>query len=413
MDALPQSPASAIRPRRSCQLAAALLVVSLLAPCSATDPFVQTPGPVRPPQLSPAAAGMSAERLQVIEQMVELEIQRERMPGCVVLIGRREGVVYRRAFGLRQLKPTELPMTEDTVFDLASLTKPVATATSVMILVDRGKLSLDETAAHYWPEFGVNGKGVITIRQLLTHTSGLIPDNPMADYSGSPSESFARIAALSLSAPPGEQFIYSDVGFLVLGHIVERISGSSLNEFVHAEICQPLGLAETGYLPSPQLSQRAATTQERDGKWMQGQVHDPRAWALGGVAGHAGLFSTADDLSVYATMMLNQGRQQQTQLLSQKTWELFTTGIEVPRGRRAPGWDSLSPYSSNRGDLMSDHAFGHGGFTGTGIWIDPQQNLYVIFLSNRVHPDGNGSVNSLIGRIGTVAGAAIPASESR
>lgn len=413
MDSLTQSSVAARTQLRFRLLAVVLLTAGLFAPCPASEPLPETRTPLPPPRLSPAAAGMSAARLEVIEQMVEQEIARERMPGCVVLIGRREGVVYRRAFGLRQKTPTELPMLEDTVFDLASLTKPIATGTSIMILVDRGRISLDETAAHYWPEFGVNGKDVITIRQLLTHTAGLIPDNAMADYSGSRSESFARIAALGLSAPPGEKFIYSDVSFLVLGHIVERITGSSLHEFVQAEICQPLGLAETGYLPSPQLSSRAATTQERDGKWMQGQVHDPRAWALGGIAGHAGLFSTADDLSVYATMMLNHGSLQQTQILSQQTWELFTTAVEVPRGRRTLGWDSLSPYSSNRGDLMSDHAFGHGGFTGTGIWIDPQQNLYVIFLSNRVHPDGNGSVNSLIGRIGTVAGAAIPASENR
>ncbi|MGB0738809.1 MAG: serine hydrolase domain-containing protein, partial [Planctomycetaceae bacterium] len=236
---------------------------------------------------------------------------------------------------------------------------------------------------------------------------GLIPDNSLKDYTGSRDDSFRKIAELKLSAPPGEKFMYSDVGFLVLGRIVERITGDTLSVFVTQNICEPLNLQETGYQPSPELAARAAVTQQRDGQWMQGQVHDPRAWALEGIAGHAGLFSTADDLAAYATMMLNHGALDGQRILSPDSIRVFTTGLEVPRGRRTPGWDSLSPYSSNRGDLMSEQAFGHGGFTGTGIWIDPADNLYVIFLSNRVHPDGKGSVNALIGRTGTIATAAI------
>ncbi len=350
---------------------------------------------------------MDLSRLQQIDRIIEDGIRQEKMPGCVVLIGRREGIVYRRAFGLKQKVPANVPMTPDTLFDLASLTKPIATGTSVMILRDRGLISLDAKAAEYWPEFGVNGKERITIRQLLTHTSGLIPDNSLKDYTGSRDDSFRKIAELKLSAPPGEKFMYSDVGFLVLGRIVERITGDTLSVFVTQNICHPLNLQETGYQPSPELAARAAVTQQRDGQWMQGQVHDPRAWALEGIAGHAGLFSTADDLAAYATMMLNHGALDGQRILSPDSFRVFTTGLEIPRGRRTPGWDSLSPYSSNRGDLMSEQAFGHGGFTGTGIWIDPADNLYVIFLSNRVHPDGKGSVNALIGRTGTIATAAI------
>ncbi len=298
-------------------------------------------------------------------------------------------------------------MTIDTVFDLASLTKPIATATSIMLLIQQGKLELNQTVSSIIPEFAAHGKDTITIRYLLTHTSGLIADNSISDYADGPDQAFVKINTLKLTAEPGAEFIYSDVGFILLGRIVEVVSGQSVHEFSQSSIYGPLGMAETGYLPGDALKARAAVTEERDGHWMQGEVHDPRAFALGGIAGHAGLFSTADDLARYAVMMLNQGQLSDVQILQPATLALMTTAVDVPRGRRALGWDARTGYSSNRGDLMSSRAFGHGGFTGTGIWMDPQQNLFVIFLSNRVHPDGKGLVNPLIGRIGTIAGAAI------
>ena len=363
--------------------------------------------PVSIPLASPASLGMDGERLSIIDDLVQEALDQEKMPGAVVVIGRREGVVFRKAYGFRQTVPEKVPMKIDTVFDLASLTKPIATATSVMVLVQQGKIDINATVATYLPDFAANGKDNITILHLLTHTGGLIADNSIDDYKNTPEEAIQKIYALKSHAAPGAEFTYSDVGFIVLGQIVKAVSGTDVHEFSQKATFQPLGMHETGYLPGDALKSRAAVTQEREGRWMQGEVHDPRAYALGGIAGHAGLFSTADDLSKYAVMMLNHGQLGEAKILSPETFTLMTTAIEVPRGRRALGWDARTGYSSNRGDLMSSSAFGHGGFTGTGIWIDPSQNLFVLFLSNRVHPDGKGLVNPLIGRIGTVAGAAI------
>lgn len=354
-----------------------------------------------------AALGFDSQRLSLIDDVVQEGLDQSKMPGCVVVVGRREGVAFRKAFGFKQTQPDKVPMTLDTVFDLASLTKPIATATSIMILQQQGKVDLEAPVAKYLPDFAANGKDTITVRNLLVHTGGLIADNSIDDYKGTPAEAFAKIDALTPKAAPGEEFTYSDVGFIVLGRIVQSVSGKDVNEFARENIYAPLAMNETGYLPADALKARAAVTEQRDGKWMQGEVHDPRAFALGGIAGHAGLFSTADDLTRYAMMMLHGGRLADTEILKPETFTLMTAAVEVPRGRRALGWDARTGYSSNRGDLMSSKAFGHGGFTGTGIWIDPEQNLFVLFLSNRVHPDGKGLVNPLIGRIGTVAGAAL------
>ncbi len=359
------------------------------------------------PVVSPESAGMDSKRLATIDDVINEGLSQAKMPGAVVVVGRREGIVFRKAFGFRQVKPQQAPMTLDTVFDLASLTKPIATATSIMVLIQQGKVDPNATVATYLPDFSANGKDSITVRHLLTHTGGLIADNSINDYKGTPDEAISAIYALKPNAAPGEEFTYSDVGFIVLGQIVKAVSGKNVHEFSQEAIYQPLGMSETGYLPSEALKVRAAVTEQREDRWMQGEVHDPRAYALGGIAGHAGLFSTADDLSKYAVMMLNHGSLSDTVVLTPETFSLMTTAVDVPRGRRTLGWDSRTGYSSNRGDLMSDKAFGHGGFTGTGIWIDPEQNLFVLFLSNRVHPDGKGLVNPLIGRVGTIAGSAI------
>jgi uncharacterized protein YbbC (DUF1343 family) len=375
--------------------------------------IVSAETPAAIPVIRPELAGMDPTRLSVIDDIVREGLAQGKMPGCVVLIGRREGIVFRKAFGFRQTTPQQVPMTIDTVFDLASLTKPIATATSVMILVQQGKIDIHAPVASYLPEFAANGKDEITVKHLLTHTGGLIADNSIEDYAGTPEEAFGKIYNLKPTAEPGREFIYSDVGFLVLAQIVKAVSGKDVHEFSQESLFQPLGMSETGYLPSDPLKARAAVTEQRDGQWMQGEVHDPRAYALGGIAGHAGLFSTANDLARYAVMMLNHGQLGDVELLNPDTFTLMTTAVEIPRGRRALGWDVRTGYSSNRGDLMSSKAFGHGGFTGTGIWIDPAQNLFVIFLSNRVHPDGKGLVNPLIGRIGTIAGAALRDSKTR
>ena len=363
--------------------------------------------PPRLVQCEPAECGLSVSRLAVIDDVVAEGLRYEKMPGCVVLVGYRGRIAWLKSYGSRQVKPNVVPMTTDTVFDLASLTKPIATATSIMLLIEDGLVELDAPAARYIPEFGNTGKEVITIRQLLTHQSGLLPDNSIKDYENGRADAFRRIHELDLRAEPGTRFMYSDVGFIVLGEIVERVCGQSLDTFAKDRIFEPLGMTETGFNPPADLKQRAAPTQERNGEWMRGEVHDPRAFKLGGVAGHAGLFSTAEDLARYAQMLINKGVLGDARILNPETCTLMQSSQEVSSGIRTLGWDRRTGYSSNRGDLVSASAFGHGGFTGTALWIDPEQEMFVIFLSNRVHPDGNGSVNSLAGRIGTIAAAAI------
>ena len=359
-------------------------------------------------EVDPAAVGMSARRLAVIDDIVQEGLRDKKLPGAVVLIGYRGRIVYRRAFGQRQLEPTAEPMTLDTVFDLASLTKPIATATSVMQLVETGKIGLDDPVAKHLPAFGNRGKEAITIRHLLTHQGGLIADNSMKDYADGREKAVERLMTLESLAAPGERMIYSDVGFMVLGELVATVSGQPLDEYTSTHIFQPLGMRETMYSPTSIPADRFAPTEQRDGHWMRGEVHDPRAFALGRVAGHAGLFSTADDLARYAQAMLNGGQLGEVRILQPETVARMTSPQPIPGGGlRGLGWDKRSGYSINRGDLLSPSACGHGGFTGTALWFDPEQKLFVIFLSNRVHPKGDGNVNPLIGRISTVAAAAI------
>lgn len=363
--------------------------------------------PGKLPAAAPEQVGMDPQRLTEIDGVVAEGIAAGEMPGCVVMIGRRGKVVFLKAYGNRQAEPEPVAMTTDTVFDMASLTKPVATATSIMILLQEGKLRLEDRVAKHVPEFAAEGKDRITVLDLLTHQGGLIPDNALADYEDGPEKSWERIFAIKPRTAPGMKFIYTDVGYLMLGKLVERITGQNVDEFARERIFRPLGMSETGYLPPEPLRRRAAPTEKRNDEWMRGEVHDPRAYRLGGVAGHAGLFSTAEDLAKYAQMMLGRGEYGGVRVLSPPTVAMMITPYPVSRGRRGLGWDMRTGYSSNRGRSFSDRAFGHGGFTGTAMWIDPELELFVIFLSNRLHPDGKGSVNPLAGRIGTIAADAI------
>ncbi len=364
---------------------------------------------------------MDSRQLGAIDEAVEETLRAGKMPGCVVLLGRHGKVVFQKAYGSRQILPERMPMTLDTVFDLASLTKPVATATSIMILVERGAVRLDDPVARHIPEFASQGKDRITVLQLLTHQGGLVADNSLNDYRDGPEKARQRLFALKPLFPPGGKFIYSDVGYLVLGELVRRVAGKGLDEFARENVFGPLGMQETGFLPPPELRRRAAPAEKRDGKWIQGEVHDPRAYALGGVAGHAGLFSTARDLAMYAQMLLGRGQYgfegrgyfAAVRILQESTVTTMTSPHPVSTGLRGLGWDMRTGYSSNRGESFSPRAFGHGGFTGTAIWIDPELDLFVIFLSNRLHPDGKGAVNPLAGRIGTIAANAITDRASR
>lgn len=370
--------------------------------------------------------GLNATHLDRIEPLI-LKAQKEgEFAGCVVAIGRRREVALVRAYGYRQIEPTQQPMQTDTVFDLASLTKPIATGTAIMILLERGELRLRDPVHQLIPGFvgaGVESekaneadaiKRQITVEHLLTHTAGYIPDNSLNDYQDGPEQARQNLIELPPEDPPGNRFRYSDVSFQLLGIIVEEVSGKRLDQFLQAEAWQPLAMADTGYNPAEGLRDRAAATEQRDGEWLIGQVHDPRAAKTEGVAGHAGLFSTASDLSRYARMLLNRGTLDGKRLLSAAAVREMTRPRTLPGNElRAAGWDVLSGYSRNRGELFSPAAFGHGGFTGTAIWIDPRLDLFVVFLSNRLHPDGKGSVNDLAGKIGTIAAASIKSTPSR
>ena len=313
-------------------------------------------------------------------------------------------------------------MTEDTIFDVASLTKVVATTTSVMTLVERGRIRLSDPVTLFIPEFGRYGKAGITIRHLLTHTSGLRPDLELEVEFNGPDEAIRRAIEEVPTAPPGERFIYSDINFFLLGDIVRRVSGERLDRYAKAQIFDPLGMTETTFLPPEAWRPRLAPTErcrtlawpcvgpaEGSVPFLRGTVHDPTARRMDGVAGHAGLFSTAADLSRFCRMLLDGGRLGAVRILSPATVARMTspsTPAEM-RAVRGLGWDIDSPFSANRGELFPIGSFGHTGFTGTSLWLDPGTRSYVIFLSNRVHPDGKGDVTALRGKVATVAAAAL------
>ncbi len=373
--------------------------------------FLLTLGPVA----SAAADTIDRGRLDRIDAAVEAAIQRGDCPGAVVVVVHRDAVVFRKAYGLRAKVPEPVPMTADTVFDMASLTKPVATATSLMVLIERGKLRLSDKVAKHWPAFAANGKGDVTVEHCLLHVSGLTADNSLKDYAGTREEMLRRVAGLPLEAPPGTRFRYSDVGFIVLGELVGRVGGKRVDEFAAENVFKPLKMADTGFKPSGDLLKRVAPTGVRDGKPIVGEVHDPRAYALGGVAGHAGLFGTADDLARYCRMLLRGGELDGARVLSPLAVKLFTEPRPVPpAGLRSRGWDVDTSYSAPRGELFpAGDGFGHTGFTGTSVWVDPPSRTAVIILTSRLHPDEKGNVTDLRRQVGTIVASAIVASEGR
>jgi len=362
--------------------------------------------------LSSSPAADAGDKFAAIDKAVKAAVERGELPGAVVLVLHQDKVVYRKAIGQRRQRPEPTLMEEDSVFDLASLTKPIATALAIMLLVEDGKLKVDDPIAKHLPAFARKETEDITIAQLLTHTGGFIADNALKDYLAGKDKAWQNLFALNPIASPGSKFTYSDVGFILLGKIVENVSGMPLDQFTKKRIFSPLGMKETGFLPEGELKKRCAPTQEREGRWMIGEVHDPRAYQLGGVAGHAGLFSTADDLAILARMFLNQGKHDGKPFLRPETVKLMTAPRKVPGakepGLRTYGWDMATGFSSNRGDVFTKGvSFGHTGFTGTSIWIDPPTRSAVIFLSNRVHPDGKGNVTKLRSQVATIAGNAL------
>ena len=335
------------------------------------------------------------------------------IPGGVLLVGHNGRVVYRRAFGYRSLEPAREPMTLDTVFDLASLTKCVATTTSIMKLVQEGRVRLNDPVAAYLPEFAQNGKQDITIRELLTHYSGLAPDLDLEAPWAGRDTAFAMAMAQKPVNPSGSRFVYSDINFEVLGFLVEKLSGESLSDFASTNIFAPLGMKHTRFLPPEEWRPRIAPTEyDEHNTMLRGTVHDPTARRMGGIAGHAGLFSTVDDLSIFAQDLLSGFT-----VLRPETVEKMITP-QTPANAssvRGLGWDIDSPFASNRGELLPVGSFGHTGFTGTSLWIDPVTGTYIILLTNAVHPHVGKSVVSLRSRVATavVDGLALTVSEKQ
>jgi uncharacterized protein YbbC (DUF1343 family)/CubicO group peptidase (beta-lactamase class C family) len=363
-----------------------------------------------------AAPTLDQNRLAGIAPLVETAIQAHKIPGAVVLIGHDGQVVYRRAFGERSLVPERRPMTVDTIFDLASLTKVVATTTAVMQLVEQGKIVLSAPVSDYWPEFMQNGKELVTIRELMTHYSGLPPDLELKPAWAGYETAMKMIVAAQLDVPAGTRFIYSDVNFETLGEVVRRVSGEPLDAYCQEHIFKPLGMKDTRFTPPASLRARIAPTQYEQGTSgpiLWGAVHDPTSRFMGGIAGHAGLFSTADDLSIFTQMLLNGGVYDGVRILSPLSIEKMTEPQTPPNVIvvRGLGWDIDAPLASNRGELFDVGSFGHTGYTGTSIWIDPVTQTYIILLTNRVHPNNTGEVGGLRSGLSTlVAGALGPLS---
>lgn len=354
------------------------------------------------------AQEIDRDRLKQIDAAIEASIRKGDCPGAVAIVVHRDDVVYRKAFGSRSLQPEKVPMTIDTVFDLASLTKPVATGSTALAMVERGKLRYAEKVSTYWPEFAANKKESVTIEHLLVHTSGLTADNAIADYKDGREAALKRIAELPLEAAPGTRFRYSDVGLIVLGHVLECISGKPLDELARELVFEPASMKETTFKPNAALSARSAPTGQRGKKWLVGEVHDPRAAAVGGVAGHAGLFGTADDLARFARLVLRGGELDGKRVFGPLGVRQFTIGLPVPGGLRSRGWDVDTGFSSPRGDLFSrTEGFGHTGFTGTSLWVDPSSQTAIVLLTNRVHISEKVQVTSLRREVANIVAGAI------
>ena len=346
---------------------------------------------------------------QALDQVIQEAITEGRLPGAVLLIGHDGHVVYRKAYGRRAILPASEPMTVDTIFDCASLTKVIATTSSLMKLYEQGKFRLNDKITDYIPEFQ-SGKSDITLRNLFTHFSGLQPDVPLKEPWTGYETGIKLACTFPPAGPPSTRFVYSDINFILLGELVHRLSGEMLNVYARENVFLPLGMKESMFLPPASLISRIAPT-ERPSKTAEpfrGIVHDPTARNMGGVAGHAGLFSTADDLARFAQMMLNGGELDGVRLFSPLTIEKFTEPQSPPDQPilRGLGWDIDSPYSSNRGELFPIGSYGHTGFTGTAIWIDPTTKTYVILLANSVHPDLRPAITPLRAKVATIAAAA-------
>jgi uncharacterized protein YbbC (DUF1343 family)/CubicO group peptidase (beta-lactamase class C family) len=356
-----------------------------------------------------ALAAQSFPGGPAIDDAINQAIQQKRLPGAVVLIGHDGQIVYEKAYGNRSLVPNVEPMTLDTVFDVASLTKVVATTSSLMKLFEQGKFRLNDKITDYIPEFQ-GGKSDITIRNLMTHFSGLEPDVPLKTPWTGYQHGIELANTFKPAGPPGARYVYSDINFILLGELVHRLTGQFVSDYARQNVFLPLGMKDSRFQPPASLIPRIAPTErDKNGVPFRGVVHDPTARNMGGVAGHAGLFSTAADLSRFAQMMLNGGELDGTRFVSPLTIAKFTEPQSPPDQAilRGLGWDIDSPHSGNRGELFPIGSFGHTGFTGTSLWIDPSTKTYVILLANSVHPESRGAITPLRAKVATIAAATV------
>jgi CubicO group peptidase (beta-lactamase class C family) len=408
---------STIQNKKFLRLCFGVLTLFLVASLSLAHPL---------PKAKPEKVGMSSARLKRVAAIIQEAIQNKDFPGAVLLVARKGKIVLFESFGESQWIPESQPMNTSRIFDLASITKPVATATSIMILVERGKIRLWDKVKDYIPGFSPymgdrdrtsERESELTdacIWHLLTHTSGLPPyadAEEVAEKFGDPVSTetlVGHIAQLEKSDPPGEEFHYSCLGFITLAYIIEKITGQTVAEFAAENIFKPLKMKHTFFKPPQELHHLCVPTEVVDGKPQIGTVHDPLARLQGGISGNAGLFSTAGDLAIFAQMMLNKGEFKGKRILSPLAVERMTSIYpKAAFSGRGLGWDLDSSYSTNGGDLFGPDSFGHTGYTGTSLWIDPETESFVIFLTNRVHPNDEGSVSSMRSRVANVVASSI------
>lgn len=357
-----------------------LLTAMIIAAADVTSVAVRGGGL---PEARPSEVGMSAERLATIDRVVQRGVDAGGYPGAAVVVGRNGFTVLSHSFGSLDWTGKARVSTDNSLYDLASLTKVLATTTAMMVLFDRGKIDLDSPVSRYVPDFKGGLRDQVTVRQLLTHTSGLPAGRELWRIAKTPAEARAAVLASPIKCKPGACYEYSDLGADLLGFIVESVSGERMDTFLLRTVYGPLGMKDTFFRVSPWDVARTAPTEIAPprGYPLRGEVHDENAYALGGVAGHAGLFSTASDISVFAQMMLNGGVFDGQRVVSDSTIALFTRRTA---GHRALGWDTCDG-GAGCGQYMSERAFGHTGFTGTSLWIDPDRKMFVVLLTNRVH----------------------------
>lgn len=377
-----------------------------------------------------SSAVVATEPYERIAPLVEKAIADKQLPGAVVLVGQGDKVLYRKAFGFITYSPAAAVATPDTVFDLASLTKPLVTTTLIMQLVEQGELRLIDPVGKYLQQLTDAEVKKITMLQLLTHSSGLADGFDRREFWQGKAGLEQQLAKLQLKTKPDQQFVYSDPGFILLGLVAEQITKQPLELLAEQRIFQPLKMKDSRYLPLDKPSQdvayvqRIAPTEHLKGDadyqkllpnyaqpYLHAVVHDPTALRLGGVAGHAGVFGTADDLALFAQMLLNKGELKGQRVLSPLAVQRLLTPVVIGQQSRALGWDMQTGYSAPKGDLLPQGSFGHTGFTGTSIWIDPASRTYVILLSNRVHPNRDTSITDLRAKLANIVASAVPSNK--